>query len=696
MKHYFPPIDKVFKYLQTNRSDVLGSLWSTFNIDLQSNLGQLRVSSKLVTTTIGASIGLASVFNFFHGVWYAIIGTKIYKKTGNGVITGAFSDSNFSYKIGSSTTRFDITNPSGTTFRYTWDGTGTDPGITALTIPIGASIAIDAQNFNAANNIPGVATGSGNNYFEMTNAAGVAESDKTIGTGYIQVSGGGYGSGYDAQKSDSANFNNQIWFTEKTKLSALEGNDMIIRDVINDSLHKLAYLKKFDRLYYTDNKVTIKSIDTSNVVASSGDYFINIGNSLGEITTIISDTQKIFIATLMTNDSIGDNSVGSILVWDGISSQITAEYKLKTAGVLAMVSDGENVCAIDTEGRILKYTGYSFTEIARLPINKTLLTNATTTEGTSRFVHFNGMEITKDNTLLVAVNNLNSEDDDSVNENLPSGIWECDLSNGNFIHKYSFTLKAYDSATITDFGQNKISAIGAIKLNPMNAASNAGRGSLLAGATYFTDATTTASCVFIDSPSAPDSDVEGQKRGYFITTWFNATDLVENFVRLSEIHRRFLNATDKMIFKYRLIEEAPVVATITWVDTTHFTTTTNISAYGPTQSPFEGSIGGEVEILQGKGAGACVHITAISEVGGTYTVTVDNVVTGMTTGTAKARFQKWIKILPESIGQIVSYSQMDISKANTRIQIKCAMEFTGDNEFSKFVLFSRNHIELDE
>jgi len=37
---------------------------------------------------------------------------------------------------GTSTSQFDITNPAGTTFRYTWDGGGTDPGITsAETIP---------------------------------------------------------------------------------------------------------------------------------------------------------------------------------------------------------------------------------------------------------------------------------------------------------------------------------------------------------------------------------------------------------------------------------------------------------------------------------------------------------------------------------------------------------------------------------
>lgn len=86
---------------------------------------------------------------------------------------------------GSSTTQFDITNPSGTTFRYTFDGTGTDPLISSTTFPIGSQVLVNAQNFNAANNGLFTITGVGTNYFEVTNASGVVESNKTIGSGYI-------------------------------------------------------------------------------------------------------------------------------------------------------------------------------------------------------------------------------------------------------------------------------------------------------------------------------------------------------------------------------------------------------------------------------------------------------------------------------------------------------------------------------
>lgn len=94
-----------------------------------------------------------------------------------------------SSEIGSSTTQFDITNPTGTTFRYTWDSTGTDPLISLANNPVGSLINFQAQNFNSANNGLFVVTGAGSNYVEVTNASGVVESNKTIGTGYIVKSG---------------------------------------------------------------------------------------------------------------------------------------------------------------------------------------------------------------------------------------------------------------------------------------------------------------------------------------------------------------------------------------------------------------------------------------------------------------------------------------------------------------------------
>lgn len=87
--------------------------------------------------------------------------------------------------LGGSTTQFDITNTSGTTYRYTFDGTGTDPILSK--IAVGDVLVINAQNFTAGNNGTFTVTAKGYNYFEITNASGVAEANKTIGTGSVTL-----------------------------------------------------------------------------------------------------------------------------------------------------------------------------------------------------------------------------------------------------------------------------------------------------------------------------------------------------------------------------------------------------------------------------------------------------------------------------------------------------------------------------
>ncbi len=90
--------------------------------------------------------------------------------------------------FGDETTQFDITNPSGDVYRYTFDGTGTDPNIedAVTSVQVGDEIHIKTINFNSANNGVFTITGAGDNYFETTNASGVVESDKAIGDGAIQ------------------------------------------------------------------------------------------------------------------------------------------------------------------------------------------------------------------------------------------------------------------------------------------------------------------------------------------------------------------------------------------------------------------------------------------------------------------------------------------------------------------------------
>lgn len=112
------------------------------------------------------------------------------KTDSNGLIDKSFTTTptvqNFITKtFGDSTTRFDITNPSGSTFRYTYDSTGTNPDISTSSLPYNSILVVNGQNFSSGNNGTFKVTGVGSNYFEVTNSSGVVESDKTLGTGSI-------------------------------------------------------------------------------------------------------------------------------------------------------------------------------------------------------------------------------------------------------------------------------------------------------------------------------------------------------------------------------------------------------------------------------------------------------------------------------------------------------------------------------
>ncbi len=702
MKTYFPPQDQNF--LQTNRSNKLGNLWSSLGLDFQSNLRKIRLGKKLVINTGSADdadLGRPVAFKFGLGVWWAICGTRMFK-TADSLATSAFSEDTTAYfSVGAADSRFDVTNPGGTTFRYTYDGTGTDPGITALTFPIGASVIISGgSGFAAGNEGTFTVTGSGANYFEVTNAAGVVEADKTItASDYIAVSGGSLSTSFSTEVSDMETFDDRIWVTTTVGLysrSSTSAPWILQVSFSGATTHRpLVYFQRHNRLYFKYSGVSVGSIDEDDVaVISTGDFFIDLGNTVAVITTLEATGDYIFIGSRAGISVVNSGLKGTINQWDGISSA-TTEHPLESVACLAMAIDNKIPYAIDANGRILEYTGYTFKETQRFPIDKVLLNvSLETTPTNGRFVHPNGFISSGNGTLLVLVNNLMEDAGATILENLPSGVWELDLATKNFTHKHSFNLKKNSSSTILDYGQNRILGAGALASVTSSVNSSAGRSTILAGASFYTTASATASAIFIDSPENPTTDNEGQRRGYTVQTWIDASDITEVWQRIWEAHCRFENSADKASFKFRFTEDAPVEATITWSNETQFTTTTDVSAYDPSEEPFDGIYGGEVEILQGTGGGSCTHISSVEEDGGTYTVTLDTAVTGVS-GTAKARFQKWRKLLPESTGQDLEHGSFPVSDdPSVRIQVKMVLELTGDGEFYKYVVQSEPDLKI--
>lgn len=156
----------------------VGIALSASTLAFAPRFNQMVTEDELDAMSGGGNFGTPSSSNKFL--------TEDYNSSASGLPTNEVFVSTSS-SLGGTTTQFDITNPAGSTFRYTFDGTGTDPGITALTVPTGCQVAIKSTSIAAVNCGVFIVTGSGANYFEVTNASGSAENNVTLANGYLYV-----------------------------------------------------------------------------------------------------------------------------------------------------------------------------------------------------------------------------------------------------------------------------------------------------------------------------------------------------------------------------------------------------------------------------------------------------------------------------------------------------------------------------
>lgn len=575
---------------QTNRSNLRGTLWSTFNIDLLENLGALRVSPrmKLNTSTAddaelaGAPVGFK---RFFNTMW-TVAGSHVFRAAGG-------------------------------TPEITWTQD------TSTSTPTDCS----------------------------------------------------------SSYSDVEVFDGRIWVTTTDELlskSDTGTNAWTSKDTLTASKpHMMKYFLKFDRLY-TLNGTSIRSIGTDDVVAAPGaDYAISIqGEGLDNSIHLscIDVTNEAVWAGTLTDDPRGVPS-GGVFEWDGISAQPTKFYPIKGAsGVLALRVKENVPHAMDSNGIWYKFNGTAFVEEDRLPFETVLPVNQNALTNT-RFIHPNGLLATKNGTVLALISNTLGNSSGSYLENMPAGIWEWIPGTG-FVHRMSLSYTPVAGSTITDYGQMRLSGVGG--LADMNWYSTGAdrNGTLLAGASYYTDATSSSHGIFLD-----DSNDTLQKYGSFVTTKILAERFEETWQDFWVRHKRLLDSSDSVVVKYRTTEGTPVEITITWTSATTFTTTTDVSGY----------VGYEVEVLNGKGAGMCAHISSVSHNAGTYTVTVDDSFTGATSGTAKARLQAWNKLLSQT-SQSLDWASVGIGATSTWIQLKVCMRFKGKDELYDIIIDNEKHL----
>ena len=168
-----------------------------------------------------------------------------------------------------------------------------------------------------------------------------------------------------------------------------------------------------------------------------------------------------------------------------------------------------------------------------------------------------------------------------------------------------------------------------------------------------------------------------EARGYFITPKVFSQDVTDTFNQLTLKHSPFTSELDKIIVKYRTVDDMRHELDLslsawraTWTSTTTFTTT---------QADFASAIvGDEIEVLDGAAGGLLAHITVISENSGTYTVTIDETFDNYITGDlSTVVFRNWKKFATIDSTSTLGYFTEQLGANGKFIQLKIELRGLG-------------------
>lgn len=523
--------------------------------------------------------------------------------------------------------------------------------------------------------------GSDSSYYTIAGTGGtgyVFKGGSTLGSNFSKVTTAGSPSAVDSLYSDMELAFGKLYISNgatNTVYSLNSSNTWASSITAGSTAYFNAMTYYAGRMYITKLGNLIQSWDSTEAVTSPTSFPNTNSNAIrlgdGEVITFLrSSSNRIWIGTI--NQSGGK---GYIYSWDGSQPSINSAYRLESAGALACVIKDDIPYVMDANGSLLAWNGGTFKAIASLNrINDKALYNPYYANN-ERFIHPNGMTLNhrgKINFLIDATNYDVSNHNGTQEVTLPSGVWEYDPDIGLY-HKHSVGLSTL-AGDIVDYGQTRIFQAGALsEIITSQASPITTNGTFLAGVSYYTDATTVRNGIFYDN-----SLDTLQKSGYIITPKIFSPNIEDEWQSLYVRHKKLLNASDKFVIKHRNVDDEPTEATITWISRALFTTTADISDY---------VAGDEVEIVQGKAGGKCMHITTIQFDGTTYTVNVDESMTGAW-GTAKARFQKWTKGC-EQTSQLERYIKCNVGQKSTWVQFKIWFLFTGNNEIDDLILTNK-------
>lgn len=332
---------------------------------------------------------------------------------------------------------------------------------------------------------------------------------------------------------------------------------------------------------------------------------------------------------------------GAVVEWDGFSETFNAIHDIQHYIPVSGVNVRDVPVIVNGDGKFVEFTGQGFSPMVRngqeiaFPSSglAPALARYDNSNGTVRSaISPNGMTMGGDGLIYLNVGFVDFTPSDVRKR---GGIWCLNPATGRLYNKYSLST-ANDSSDSSDFGQQGVPEIqGAIMWT------EAENFPLVAGGVAYgaSDAYRGAIWKMEDANSTPKTG-----RGYFVTQWIPSDSVLEFWDQLWVRFRRFIASGNRIIVKARgsrpMVTEAgnPLDLTVTWIATTQFTTTLAASDDAI-------AVGDEVEVLRGANSGFIAHVSTISGAhAAVQTVTLDEEMSLSSTGTSRVHFDRWKKL----------------------------------------------------
>ncbi len=423
------------------------------------------------------------------------------------------------------------------------------------------------------------------------------------------------------------------------------------------------------------------NVKNTDILVGDGNLLKKCDSS-GTITTAITFPSNYVINWIRRGTNvnyIGLNEAqggrGAVGIWDGLSTTIEANAIIPIGATtpLSGVLDEDGVLHIlQSDGRLMRFNGGGFSYEAELPPFRDYLLRKDWGGSLTiqNRVLNRGMSLVRGKIHVALTAQLST----ARFSHFTDGVWVYDKDNKAFYHKFSPS----NANTVTDYGQLETVSISALSpvfegggendSNYVDPTASTGGFLLFASRT----AGATSSTTYRNLLSA----TTGENRGQFTLNRIETNNIQDTNIAIWCKYQGLNTSSDKIIFKYRTKYRDPisVLSTgITWSSDTVFTSADTGWA--------SAEVGDEVTILSGNGAGSTAHIYSISYANPTYTITLDEAITGVSsTNNGNVLIENFRKISTD-INYLDTFGYKKITFPvqgnSTWIQIKCELRGEG-------------------